>query len=136
MDTAGSFTGEQDTIYIVDPDESHCARVSTLLEGLGYRTLVFHTGEDFLDHLIDAPDVLGIIAEIDLPGIDGLQMLHRLNNRKIEAPVIFITGHENMSTAVKACRMHVADYLVKPVLGKTIVDRLRKVLEKVSVPAK
>lgn len=127
MNTVGKSTAENNTIFIVDPDEVHCARVSSLLAALGYRTETFGAAEDLLDD-IDTSMAGCIISEIDLPGIDGLLLLHRLKNRGIELPVIFITGHENLSTAVKACRMRVADYLVKPFIGKTLAERVQKAL--------
>lgn len=129
MDTVGNSAAGYDTIYIVDPDEKHSTRVSSLLTGLGYRTLKFSNAEDFLRGLEETATGC-IISEIDLPGIDGLELLHKLQNREFELPVIFITGHENLSTAVEACRMRVADYLVKPFIAKTLVDRLRNVLDK------
>jgi FixJ family two-component response regulator len=128
MDAVGKSTGEYDTIYIVDPDENHSARVSSLLTELGYHTSSFASAEEFLSGLEE--DTTGcIIAEIDLPGIDGLALLNRLKDREIELPVIFITGHENLSTAVEACRMRVADYLVKPFIPKALVGRLRNILD-------
>ena len=128
MDAVGKSTGEYDTIYIVDPDEKHSARVSSLLTELGYHTSSFASAEEFLSGLEE--DTTGcIISEIDLPGIDGLALLNRLKDREIELPVIFITGHENLSTAVEACRMRVADYLVKPFISKALVGRLRNILD-------
>ena len=128
MDTVGKSTGEYDTIYIVDPDEKHSAKVSSLLTELGYHTSSFASAEEFLSGLKE--DATGcIISEIDLPGIDGLGLLNRLKDREIELPVIFITGHENLSTAVEACRMRVADYLVKPFIPKALVGRLRNILD-------
>ena len=47
----------------------------------------------------------------------------------MKLPIIFITGNENLSTAVEACRMRVADYLVKPFIARTLVDRVRNVLD-------
>ncbi len=132
MDAVGKSTGEYDTVYIVDPDEKHSARVSSLLTELGYHTSSFASAEEFLSDL--QKDTTGcIISEIDLPGIDGLALLNRLKDREIELPIIFITGHENLSTAVEACRMRVADYLVKPFVSKALVGRLRNVLEEHSV---
>lgn len=128
MDAVGKSTGEYDTIYIVDPDESHSAKVSSLLTELGYHTSSFVSAEEFLGGL--AEDTKGcIISEIDLPGINGLALLNRLKDREIELPVIFITGHENLSTAVEACRMRVADYLMKPFIPKALVGRLRNILD-------
>ena len=128
MDAVGKSTGEYDTIYIVDPDESHSAKVSSLLTELGYHTSSFVSAEEFLGDL--AEDTKGcIISEIDLPGINGLALLNRLKDREIELPVIFITGHENLSTAVEACRMRVADYLMKPFIPKALVGRLRNILD-------
>ena len=128
MDAVGKSTGEYDTVYIVDPDEKHSARVSSLLTELGYHTSSFASAEEFLSGL--QKDTTGcIISEIDLPGIDGLALLNRLKDREIELPVIFITGHENLSTAVEACRMRVADYLMKPFIPKALVGRLRNILD-------
>jgi two-component system response regulator AauR len=88
----------------------------------------FVSAEEFLGGL--AEDTKGcIISEIDLPGINGLALLNRLKDREIELPVIFITGHENLSTAVEACRMRVADYLMKPFIPKALVGRLRNILD-------
>ncbi len=116
------------SLYIVDPDESHSAKVSSLLTELGYHTSSFVSAEEFLGDL--AEDTKGcIISEIDLPGINGLALLNRLKDREIELPVIFITGHENLSTAVEACRMCVADYLMKPFIPKALVGRLRNILD-------
>jgi FixJ family two-component response regulator len=109
----------------------HRARVSSLLNRLGYSTLKFSSAEDFLNNLEDTATGC-IISEIDLPGINGLELLHKLKDRDIKLPVIFITGHKNLSTAVEACRMRVADYLVKPYIGKMLVERVRKVLEEYS----
>jgi FixJ family two-component response regulator len=131
MKTVGKSTGDYNTIFIVDPDEMHRARVSSLLNGLGYSTLKFSSAEDFLNDLKDTATGC-IISEIDLPGINGLELLQELKGRDIELPVIFVTGHKNLSTAVEACRMRVADYLVKPYIGKTLVERVRKVLEEYS----
>jgi FixJ family two-component response regulator len=131
MKTVGKSTGDYNTIFIVDPDEMHRARVSSLLNRLGYSTLKFSSAEDFLNNLEDTATGC-IISEIDLPGINGLELLQKLKDRDIELPVIFVTGHKNLSTAVEACRMRVADYLVKPYIGKTLVERVRKVLEEYS----
>lgn len=128
MDAVGKSTGEYDTIYIVDPDESHSAKVSSLLTELGYHTSSFVSAEEFLGDLKEETKGC-IISEIDLPGINGLALLNRLKDREIELPVIFITGHENLSTAVEACRMRVADYLMKPFIPKALVGRLRNILD-------
>jgi FixJ family two-component response regulator len=128
MNTVGKSTGENDTVYIVDPDEKHSAKVSLLLTDLGYHVVSYSCAEELLDDL--EPDTKGcVISEIDLPGIGGLALLDRLKIRRVNLPVIFITGHENLSTAVQACRMRVADYLVKPFVTKALVSRLRDVLD-------
>ena len=129
MNTVGKSTSEYDTVYIVDPDEKHSAKVSSLLTDLGYHVVGYSCAEELLDDL--ESDTKGcIISEIDLPGIGGLALLDRLKDRRVELPVIFITGDENLSTAVQAFRMQVADYLVKPFVTKALVSRLRNVLDK------
>ena len=80
MDTVGNSKGGYNTIYIVDPDEKHSARVSSLLTGRGYRTLKFFSAEEFLDSLEETATGC-IVSEIDLPGIDGLELLQNLQKR-------------------------------------------------------
>ena len=117
-----------EVIFIIDPDETQSLAVSSLLTGLGYRTVTFGNAEDFLDRLDGSPQGC-IIAEMELPGISALQMLRTLQNRRIELPVIIITHDTNVSRVVEAFRLGVADYLNKTFIERTLANRVRAVLD-------
>ena len=79
------------------------------------------SGEACLDRVTRAPfDV--IILDIWLPGIDGLATLARLRQRRVDAPVVMISGHGNIESAVRAIKMGAFDFVEKPLsLEKTVL---------------
>jgi two-component system nitrogen regulation response regulator NtrX len=79
------------------------------------------SGEACLDRVTRAPfDV--IILDIWLPGMDGLATLSRLRERRVDAPVVMISGHGNIESAVRAIKMGAFDFVEKPLsLDKTVL---------------
>lgn len=78
-------------LAIVDDDALVGLSLARLLETLGFRSQYFHSGEDFLDSLTHmAPDC--ILLDVCMPGISGPQVVQELRQRRIMAPVIFISG--------------------------------------------
>ncbi len=116
-------------IYIVDPDEAHSRVVSALLNRVGYPTEVFESAEALLGGAVKGLNRGCIISEMDLPGMNGLQLLRALQKRKIALPVIILTRDNNVSFAVQAFRDHVADYLVKPFVERDLVNKVRGLLQ-------
>jgi DNA-binding NtrC family response regulator len=78
-------------IVIVDDDALVGLSLARLLETLGFRSRYFHSGEEFLDSLSPAsPDC--ILLDVCMPGISGPQVVQELQQRRITAPVIYISG--------------------------------------------
>ena len=69
------------------------------------------------------------MVDVVMPGMSGLQLQERLNNEDISIPVIIVTGHQDVSIAVKATRARAFDFLVKPVSTETLLDSIEKALE-------
>jgi two-component system nitrogen regulation response regulator NtrX len=92
-----------------------------VLRDEGYAVDAVDSGEACLDRVSRAPyDV--IILDIWLPGIDGLATLARLRERRVDAPVVMISGHGNIESAVRAIKMGAFDFVEKPLsLDKTIL---------------
>jgi FixJ family two-component response regulator len=124
------FVPSDFTVLIVDSDQRMCAELSTLLERAGYRTRTFHSGEALLQVIDTAAANVCVIAEVELPGMTGLELISRLRQENIEAPVIILTRLSDVATAVRAMRDNVSDYLVKPYVERDLINRLRTALLK------
>ncbi|MGQ7263769.1 sigma-54-dependent transcriptional regulator [Vreelandella sp. V005] len=115
---------------IVIDDEPHLRiTASQTLELAGYTPYCFESAEQALAAL--TPDFPGVIvSDIRMPGMDGMALLHELHNRDATLPIILITGHGDISTAVEAMRAGAWDFLEKPFAGDQLLDVVRRGIEK------
>lgn len=127
---ASPFATSDYTILIVDSDQKVCAELAALLGRAGYATRTFHSGEELLQSVDAATTRICVIAEVELPGMTGLELISRLRQQNIDAPVVVLTRLADVPTAVRAMRDSVADYLVKPYVERDLINRLRTVLLK------
>src|SRR3954451_24874276 len=109
------------TILIVDDEAGVRSALSGVLRDEGYQVDAVDSGEACLDRVARAPyDV--IVLDIWLPGIDGLTTLSRLQERRVDAPVVMISGHGNIESAVRAIKIGAFDFVEKPLtLEKTVL---------------
>src|SRR6476619_1794625 len=109
------------TVLIVDDEAGVRSALSGVLRAEGYAVDAVESGEACLDRVTRAPyDV--IVLDIWLPGIDGLVTLQRLRERRVDAPVVMISGHGNIESAVRAIKMGAFDFVEKPLsLEKTVL---------------
>ncbi|ART63677.1 sigma-54-dependent transcriptional regulator [Kushneria marisflavi] len=115
-------------VIIVD-DEPHMRfTTSQTLELAGYQPLPMASAEKALEALEkDFPGVL--ISDIRMPGMDGMALLREVNARDPELPVILITGHGDVSTAVTAMRDGAWDFVEKPFAGDELIEVVRRAAE-------
>ena len=114
--------------FLVDDDDAVRASLRALLETAGYRTAGFESGIAFLE----SPDVaLGacVLLDVKMPGLDGLEVQRRLNERGETLPVIILTGHGDIAMAVQAIRAGAADFLEKPVSGKRLLASVLRAID-------
>src|SRR5918998_5460455 len=109
------------SVLIVDDEAGVRSALSGVLRDEGYAVDAVDSGEACLDRVVRAPyDV--IVLDIWLPGMDGLATLERLRARRVDAPVIMISGHGNIESAVKAIKLGAFDFVEKPLsLEKTVL---------------
>ncbi|HPS94353.1 MAG TPA: response regulator, partial [Deltaproteobacteria bacterium] len=109
------------TILIVDDEENIRLSLKGGLEDEGYNTLLAGCGEDAV-RIIEKQDVDLILLDIWMPGKDGLQLLEELKNSGFTIPVIIMTGHGSIETAIRATRLGAPDFIEKPLdLNKNII---------------
>src|SRR6476619_738623 len=109
------------TVLVVDDEAGVRSALSGVLRDEGYAVDVVDSGEACLDRATRAAyDV--IVLDIWLPGIDGLATLARLRLRHVDVPVVMISGHGNIESAVRAIKMGAFDFVEKPLsLEKTVL---------------
>ncbi len=109
------------TVLIVDDEAGVRSALSGVLRDEGYAVDAVDSGEACLDRVTRAPyDV--IVLDIWLPGIDGLATLAKLRERRVDAPVVMISGHGNIESAVRAIKLGAFDFVEKPLsLDKTVL---------------
>jgi two-component system, NtrC family, nitrogen regulation response regulator NtrX len=111
----------REQILVVDDEGGVRASLSGILGDEGYEVQAVGSGEACLQTL-DGRRFDLILLDVWLPGIDGLETLTRIRTLDPEVPVIVISGHGNIETAVKAVRMGAQDFVEKPLsLDKTLL---------------
>jgi len=121
-------------VYIVDDDFAMRDSLEMLLASQDYETRLFRDGNEFLQAAQFLPFGV-LIVDLQMPGIDGLEMLDRLKARKIRFPVVVITGFGNITVAVKAMRAGAIDFVEKPFSKEAILTSMELALASGNAPA-
>jgi len=100
-------------VYVVDDDEALRDSLQWLLESAGYRTMTQPTAEQFLREY-EPGSAVCLVLDVRLPGMSGLDLQQELNRRGESLPIIFISGHGDVSTAVEAMKSGACHFLRKP----------------------
>ncbi|GAA0641397.1 sigma-54-dependent transcriptional regulator [Halomonas beimenensis] len=116
-------------VMIID-DEAHLRiTAGQTLELAGYTPQAYESAEAALAAL--TPDFPGVVvSDIRMPGMDGMTLLREVRGRDPDLPVVLITGHGDISTAVEAMRDGAWDFLEKPFAGERLVEVVRRGIEK------
>src|SRR6187455_1364549 len=109
------------SVLIVDDEAGVRSALSGVLRDEGYQVEAVESGEACLERLTRV-SYDAIVLDIWLPGLDGLSTLERLRQRSVDTPVVMISGHGNIESAVRAIKMGAFDFVEKPLsLEKTVL---------------
>ena len=116
-------------IHVVDDDDSLRASLLDLLGAAGYEARGYASTGDFL---LDPPaDRAGcVLLDVRMPGPSGLDLQAALQRLAIPLPVIFLTGHADVASSVRAMKAGAVDFLEKPVARDALLDAIRRALER------
>lgn len=103
----------QSKILVVDDDRLTRKYLETVLSSDGHRVVAAENGEQALEEAAKQTFDLALI-DLRMPGIDGMQVLKTLRQRSPDTPLIVLTAHASLQTAVEALREGAHDYLFKP----------------------
>jgi two-component system response regulator FixJ len=117
------------TIFVVDDDAAVRDALKLLLRSVGQSVETFASAQEFLDaYSEDRPGCL--VLDIRMPGMSGLELQQKLNERHSILPIIFITGHGDVPMAVEAMQAGAVDFIQKPFRDQDLIDRINQALEK------
>ena len=115
-------------ILVVDDDEGVREAIKMTLEYDGYTCRLARSGQEGLDVIAgDSPDL--VLLDVKMPGMDGLEVLRRMRDRGDTVPVIVISGHGTISTAVEATKQGAYTFLEKGFEGDALKLNIRNALE-------
>ncbi|MCC7325655.1 MAG: response regulator transcription factor [Burkholderiales bacterium] len=120
------------TVFVVDDDPSVRKGVQRLLRSAGFSTEGYTSAQAFLDGHDRA--VIGcVILDLTMPGISGLQMQEALADSGSVLPIVFLTGHGDIPTSVRAMKHGAVDFLTKPVSDDMLLGAVRHAIERATV---
>jgi two-component system, NtrC family, nitrogen regulation response regulator NtrX len=112
------------TILIADDEQAVRSSLERLLEFESYRVIQAADGPSALDLVRDRPVDL-VLLDIKMPGMDGLEVLAQLHQENPQLPVVIISGHGSIQTAVEATRLGAFDFIEKPIDADRILLVIR-----------
>ena len=115
---------EQDLISVVDDDESIRRTTKLLIESFGYRAAVFESAENFL-RSGQLHGTSCLVVDINMPGINGLQLQSQLTAKGCSIPIIFITAYGNEESRRQAMQAGAVAFLDKPFSDKQLLKYIR-----------
>jgi two-component system, LuxR family, response regulator FixJ len=115
-------------VYVVDDSAAVRTSLWEVLWDARLDVRLFESAEAMLD-TVGIESTGCVLLDVHLQGMDGLQAQAVLQERCIEMPVIFLTGHGDVSTSVSALRAGAFDFLEKPVAEGMLVERVRSALQ-------
>ena len=114
-------------VYIVDDDPPVCRALTRLFRAVGLSAETFPSAQAFLDHpLVVRP--MCLVLDIRLPGPSGLDLQDVLAQAGWEMPIVFITGHGDVPTTVRAMRRGAVDFLQKPFDDRDVLECVQRAL--------
>jgi RNA polymerase sigma factor (sigma-70 family) len=116
-------------VYLVDDDASVRKSLSRLISEAGYKVQAYASAREFLAREpAQAPSC--VVLDVRMPGVTGLDLQETLTSAVHELPIIFITGHGDISMSVKAMKAGAVDFLTKPFAAKDLLDAIRRAVAK------
>ena len=117
------------TVFIVDDDASFLVAVARLLRAAHYTVKTFVSADEFLAKLPSR--VPGcVLADLQMPGMSGLELQAALARMGNPLPVVFLTGHGDIPTSVRAMRQGAEDFLTKLAPKQELLDAVKRALER------
>jgi two-component system response regulator FixJ len=121
-------------IYLVDDEEAIRRSLKLVLQLAGHEVVPFEMGRHFLDAVDQLPPGC-ILLDVRMPEIDGMQVQQELNRRKIDMPLVVMTGHGDIGVAVAALKAGADDFIEKPFERAQMLAAIERACLRIGDPA-
>ena len=122
-------SGPTPTVFVVDDDNDVRASIAALLRSAGLRSETFAGAQEFLcRERGEGPSCL--VLDLQLGGMDGLDVQRKLTSSGDSMPIIFLTAHGDIPTTVRAMKSGAVEFLTKPFDDKHLLDVIHQALER------
>ena len=116
-------------VFVVDDDVSVREALGSLIRSAGLRVETFASAQEFLAcPRADVPSCL--VLDVQLPGLSGLDLQQRMTEGNMEIPIIFITGHGDVPTSVRAMKAGAIEFLTKPFLDRDLLEAIQLAIKR------
>lgn len=112
-------------VYIVEDDDAVRESLQLVLESVGYQTQAFANANAFLD-AYDSDMAGCLVLDIRMPGMNGMELQRKLNERNSILPIIFVTGHGDVPMAVEAMQQGALDFVQKPYREQELLEKIER----------
>lgn len=119
---------EKPIVYIVDSDQQLLDSLSKSLCLRNVQVDVFGSAEDFLNTKLKTRASC-LIVEVNLPNMNGIELLEHINNLGVRLPTIVLSSGSDVSVAVRAMQANSVDFIEKPFIENTLVERVLHLIE-------
>jgi FixJ family two-component response regulator len=123
------MTEDAPIVFVIDDDLSVRRSTERLIRSIGVEAQTFASAQEFLKSpRPERPACL--ILDLQLPGLNGMDLQHQLIQTGIHIPIIFITGHGDIPTTVRAMKAGAVEFLTKPFRSRNLLDAVRAAIER------
>jgi FixJ family two-component response regulator len=114
-------------VHVVDDDASFRTAIARVLRGSGYQVALYESGNQLLDSPPSAEPGC-ILLDLQMSGVDGLELQDRLLALGHTLPIVFLTGHGDIPSTVRAIKAGAQDFLSKPISRTTLLNSVERAL--------
>jgi two-component system response regulator FixJ len=125
------MTSEERTVHLVDDDASVRRSVGFMLKTSGHRVETYESGAELLKNRAQLEQGC-ILLDIRMPGMDGLEVQQALKDKGVGLPVIIMTGHGDVTLAVRAMKAGAVDFIEKPFAKDALLASLEEGFRRLS----
>ena len=115
-------------VFVVDDDQAMRNSLKWLIESIGMQVETYASASEFIDSYY--PGRAGcLLLDVRMPGMSGLELQAYLSRQEIRIPIVIITGHGDVSMAVRAMKAGAVDFIEKPFNDQALLDSIRNALD-------
>ncbi|MGB4361184.1 MAG: response regulator [Rhodoferax sp.] len=117
-----TYPPEDCIVHVVDDDAGLRRSLRFLLDSVGWSVKLYASAEEFLDFAAPPTQPSCLLLDIRMPAMSGLELQQVLRERGVLLPILFMTGHADVSMAVQAMKSGASDFIEKPFKDQMLLD--------------